>query len=118
MTPPAILRVLLPAVVFTLGGCATPTEPARLSQPSPLCLRQIEAFASAQTGAPVSLTPNAFAASSELLLEPGAALKLSGRLLGQPERFQLLRAGARCVIRDPARDVQRPLDACHCAAPA
>lgn len=76
-----------------LSACASAqTEvPARLDKPMPELARAVSAMLD---GAPVTLADDALTRDSVLIVEK----RLTGRDLGRPERFHLVKAGKDCVL--------------------
>lgn len=79
--------------VMLLSACAAAqTEvPARLDKSTP---ELAQAVSAALNGAPVTLAPDALMRDSVLIVEK----PLTGRDLGRPERFQLIKAGKDCWL--------------------
>ncbi len=100
----------LAAIAIALGTCACGTLPAGTDLPavidSPTAqsreeLQQI--VAGALNNAPVTLADDALTHESLLLIERNQArdakgVPLSGRELGRPEKFQLVKNGKDCVL--------------------
>ena len=100
----------LALLVITLGTCSCGTLPAGNDLPAVIVdpttesredLRQ--AVASTLNGAPVTLADDALTHDSTLLIERNQArdangVPLSGRELGRPEKFQLVKNGKDCVL--------------------
>ena len=80
-------------VIGLLSACAAAqTEvPARLDKPTPELARAVSAVLG---GAPVTLAADALTRDSVLIVEK----PLTGRDLGRPERFHLVKAGNDCVL--------------------
>jgi hypothetical protein len=104
------LRCLAP--VLAVGACATEL-PARIVAPTPESRSELSGAVSAALGGiAVTLAEDALTESSVLTLEhapTGAdARAATGREVGRPERFRLLKVGLRCVLvhdSDGARTV-------------
>ena len=96
------------AVAFGVAACGTlPSEkevPAVIVAPSAQSLDDLrQALASALNGAPVTLANDALTHESLLIIErtqarDASGVPLSGRELGRPEQFQLVRSGTRCIL--------------------
>lgn len=103
------------------GLPAAASVPAKLLNPGPACLADLQAFAERATGMSVVLTGASFAQSDELRLERpvirGAdGRPLDGRSLGRPEVFKLVRRGQSCVAMHANSSLEDPLPACNCVA--
>jgi hypothetical protein len=115
-----MFRLLPPAVALfglALAGCdslpASSDRPALIARPTPESNAEIRAVLERAIGPrEIRIAPDAFTASSILALEPGAdsvsadpSGAARGRLLGLPERFELVLNGGRCyLIRSSTRD--------------
>jgi hypothetical protein len=115
-----MFRFLPPSVVLfavALAGCdslpASADRPALIAHPTPESNAEIRAIVEQALGPrEIRIAADAFTASSILALEPtadGSSADPSGaargRLLGLPERFELVRNGGRCyLIRSSTRD--------------
>lgn len=115
-----MIRPLPPAVALltvALAGCdslpASADRPALIARPTPESNAEIRGILEQALGPrELRIAPDAFTASSILALEPGADASSAdpggaarGRLLGLPERFELVRNGGRCyLIRSSTRD--------------
>ena len=96
--------------MVALGACGCGTLPAGNDLPAVIVgpttqsredLQQ--AVASTLNGAPVTLADDALTHDSTLLIERNQArdangVPLSGRELGRPEKFQLVKSGKDCVL--------------------
>ena len=100
----------LASVAVALGAAACGTLPSDKEVPAVIVaptaqsrddLRQ--ALASAFNGAPVTLADDALTHESLLIIERAQArdasgVPLSGRELGRPEQFRLVKSGTRCIL--------------------
>jgi hypothetical protein len=118
-----MLRHAALAMLLSMGaasGCASAGPASMPAAPTPACIEQMAAFASRQSGRPVTLTEQAFRGSDMLLLEQrvirGAdGRPLDGRMMGRPEAFRLLRDElGRCVMRHERTGATEVLTACAC----
>ena len=77
--------------------------PARIVNPTPEGRASLARAVQAALGAPVRLADDALTAESTLVIEranhrgPGG-IRLQGRELSPPERFQLVKSGGGCVL--------------------
>jgi len=100
----------LALLVVTLGTCSCGTLPAGndlqavIVAPTAQSREELkEAVSSVLNGAPVTLADDALTHDSTLLIERNQArdakgVPLSGRELGRPEKFQLVKSGKDCVL--------------------
>ena len=100
----------LAVMVVALGTCGCGTLPAGSDLPAVIVgpttqSRQElqQAVASTLNGAPVTLADDALTQDSTLIIERNQArdangVPLSGRELGRPEKFQLVKSGKDCVL--------------------
>ena len=105
----SIARTLAPIAV-ALGTCACGTLPAAndlpavINAPTAQSREELQqAVSTALNGAPVTLADDALTHDSVLLIERNQArdangVPLSGRELGRPEKFQLVKSGGDCVL--------------------
>jgi hypothetical protein len=105
----SVARVLAPLAV-AIGTCSCGTLPAGNDVPAivvaPNAQSRVElqqTVSGALNGAPVTLADDALTHDSVLLIERNQArdangVPLSGRELGRPEKFQLVKNGAECVL--------------------
>ena len=105
----SLARILAPiAIALGTGGCGTLPAgtdlPAVFVSPDAQVREELQqTVASALNGAPVTLADDALVRDSTLLIERNQArdangVPLSGRELGRPERFQLVKNGKDCVL--------------------
>jgi hypothetical protein len=119
---------LAAGMILVMAACqsgmqqAPASIPARMSgTPSDACLTQLTAFASQVTQRSVTLTQQAFAQSSQLLLErpplrgPDGKL-LDGRSLERPEALHLLKQAGTCAVLHEGSNQRAALPACACTA--
>src|SRR5262245_26379888 len=91
------------AIALTVAACATGV-PARIVSPTPATRAELQgAVSDALGGTPVTLADDALTQSSLLTLEHATpddaqGRALTGRDLGRPERFRLLKLGSGCVL--------------------
>lgn len=94
------------------SGCsalAQPDRPALLTNPGHATHAElVSTISSALSGLPVTLAEDAFTRSSTLVIEQRPARdasgqRLSGRDFTQPERFELMLSGGRCVLLHAGR---------------
>jgi hypothetical protein len=114
-------RALL-AVLVGLAACQTqavaPEAPARLLS-NAACQAQLEAVIGDQLGGKVTLSANALTGDFPLIVERArvrdpAGHPQPGRLLGLPERFDLVRVAEQCVLVRLQDASRTALDACRC----
>lgn len=115
-------RHVLLAAAVGLTACQTqalsPDQPARLV-PDAACLAQLETVIGAQLGGKVTLSPTALTEDFPLIIERARVRDSSGhpqpgRLLGFPERFELVGAQDRCVLIRLSDSSRTALHACRC----
>ena len=105
----SLARILAPiAIALGTSGCGTLPAgtdlPAVLVSPDAQVREELQqTVASALNGAPVTLADDALVRDSTLLIERNQArdangVPLSGRELGRPEKFQLVKNGKDCVL--------------------
>jgi hypothetical protein len=95
-------------VVLLLSGCAD--VPARISAPTPLSRAELARAVSAALSAPVTLADDALTRDSVLVVEK----RSTGRDLGRPERFQVLKRGNECVLVHEATGKRTTLASTTC----
>jgi hypothetical protein len=115
-----MMRALLWMAAILLGACKTPQPtdtPAVIEEPT-LRSREavIKAVSDALGGATVTLADDALTRSSVLIIDrrplrDPAGLPVQGRETGMPERFFLVKNGARCVLVYERTGKRYPLDA-------
>jgi hypothetical protein len=98
---------MIPAILAALS-LAAPVQsadlPALISNPTPESRASLlQAVRSALNGAPVTLADDALTRESTLLIErairrDAARLRMQGREVSPPERFQLVKSGGACVL--------------------
>jgi hypothetical protein len=117
----------LAALAFTgaLGaGCAHVTHdvPAVVTDPTAESRAEIRRVVSqALHGAPLTLADNVLTRDSTLIVERArprdeSGVPLVGRDTGRPERFRLVKDGARCVLVHEGTGERYPLAATTCEA--
>lgn len=112
--------------LILLAGCmqpgALPETPARLVEPDAASRAELQAVVAAAIGqATVQLADDALTGDGVLLIErtPRAddlGRRLPGRDFGAPRRFQLLRAGADCILAEADSDRRWVLEQARCVA--
>jgi hypothetical protein len=115
---PTALTVLL------LSACALPVkmqeQPARIVEPTAESRAELrEAVSAMLHGAPVTLADDALMRDAVLVVErqqarDASGVPLSGRELGRPERFRLLRVGQDCVLVHERTGERTSLRRTHC----
>ena len=116
------------AVVFALvalSACKTATTqedvPALIAEPTPESRAELTRVVSkALNGAPVTLADDALTQNSQLIIErneprDSQGRPLSGRDLGKPDHFQLVKAGPECILIHQANDKRYVLTDTTCA---
>lgn len=117
LLPPAFALLAVAVLAAALAGCDSLPDPvdrpALIANPTPESNAEIRAILEQALGPrEIRIAPDALTASSILALEPSAdgsgtdpSGAARGRLLGLPERFELVRNGGRCyLIRSSTRD--------------
>jgi hypothetical protein len=105
----SLARTLAPiAIAFGTCGCGTLPAgsdlPAVVTSPTAQSREELrQTVTSALSGAPVTLADDVLTHDSLLLIERNQArdakgVPLSGRELGRPEKFQLVKNGKDCVL--------------------
>ena len=110
--------------MLLLAACASAPsseQPAVLVHADDEQLQRLEhAVAQALSVPSVLLAQDALTQGSWLVVEPRAirvdGQRLQGRQLTQPERFQLLRAGSRCVLLHAGTQQRQVIDGLQCRA--
>jgi hypothetical protein len=116
-------------LAFLAPGCRTVRPepagvPAVIVDPSDASRAALaEAVGASLNGAPVTLADDALTRSSTLVVERArlrdpAGLPAQGRDLGSPERFHLVKRGARCVLLHERTGRASSLEATTCAPSA
>jgi hypothetical protein len=96
------------AAMLAFAACATASsrgdQPAVLTSPTPESRAELARIVEgALHGAPVTLADDALTRDGTLIIERAPArtrdgVPLSGREMGRPEHFRLLKRGSRCVL--------------------
>lgn len=110
-----------------VASCATappaPDVPALITSPTPESRAElVRVVSEVLHAAPVTLADDALTRESTLIVERSPArgpdgTPLQGRETGRPERFRLLKEGARCVLVHEGSGRRVTLSAATCAAP-
>ena len=98
------------------SGFAEPDVPAVIGKPT---AELAQAVSRALNGAPVTLADDALTRESVLVIEKAPArdangVRLSGRDLGTPERFRLVKNGKQCVLVHERTGTRTTLAATTC----
>jgi hypothetical protein len=115
----AVLGVLGLAACQTC--CALAGVPAVITNPTQESRAELaQAVSRALNGAPVTLADDALTRESTLIVERAAARDrdgrpLTGRQMGRPERFRLMKNGSRCVLVHEGSDHRWTLASVTCS---
>ncbi len=111
--------------LVALSACKTATTqedvPALIAEPTPESRAELMRVVSkALNGALVTLADDALTQNSQLIIErneprDSQGRPLSGRDLGKPDHFQLVKAGSECVLIHHANDKRYVLTDTTCA---
>jgi hypothetical protein len=126
----AILRAFLAAALLSPAGCQTPRAQAATPEEVPAVIVRptaasraalARAVSAALDGVRVTLADDALTRESVLVLEHTPrrdpyGLPLSGRDLGMPERFELLKRGDQCILVHERTGRRTTLLATSCVA--
>lgn len=120
-------RLALAAGWLALLACQTRSAlqevPALITEPSAESRAElVRVLGLALHGAPLTIAEDALTRDSTLIIEPvrprdASGVPLSGRELGRPERFRLLKSGSSCVLVQESSGRRWTLTSTTCSAP-
>ncbi len=126
----AFPSLLMGLHLIGLCACATPEaavqptvreQPARITNPSAQVQAELlAAITNALQNNTVTIADDALTASNVLIIERAPARDTNGRLLsgrdlGRPQHFELVKDGERCILVHPQTQQRYPLEHARCA---
>lgn len=106
--------VILPLLLACKTGAINHEVSAYIVNPTAESQAELRQVVSSMLGGrEVTLADDALTTQSVLVIEPKY---LTGRDLGRPDRFQLLKSGSTCVLVNLGSDARSELTKSHCVA--